>query len=116
MRVQTLEILLKAECGITIDISGGEVATVSRSIPCRVPKGQMCNIGTLTELCRTCGIDYGDVVEEMLHFMKRTVAHDPLWPTDPTKLELLPVKQFTYLEIPVADLQETNMFQIHRAC
>ena len=69
----------------------------------------------LTELCRTCGVDYGDVIEQMLCFIKRTIADDQPPPTDSTKLRLLSVQQFIYLEIPVTDFQETDMFQIHRA-
>jgi len=113
MRLQTLETLLKAESVIMIDNSGGEVGAVRRSIPRPVLKGQMRNIGTLTKLCRTCSIDYGDVIEEMLHFIKRTVADDLPLPTDPTELGFLPVEQFTHLEIPVTDFQETDVFQIH---
>jgi len=70
MRLQTLETLLKAESVITIDNSGGEVAAASRSIPCCVVKGWMKNLGTLTEHCRTCGIDYGEIMEKMLCFIK----------------------------------------------
>jgi len=36
-------------------------------------------------------------------------------PADPTELGLLPVEGFAQLEIPVADFQETDRFQIHRA-
>ena len=115
MRLQTLETLLKAESVITIDHSEAEMAASSRSTPQRVLKGQMRNIGILTELCRTCNIDYGDIMEEMFRFIKRTVADDPPLPTDPTELGLLPVEQFTQLEIPVADFQETDVFQIHWA-
>jgi len=47
--------------------------------------------------------------------MKRTVADNPLLPTDPTELRLLPVEHYTHLESPVADFQETDVFQIHQA-
>jgi len=86
------------------------VASATRSIGRRVLKGWMRNIGTLTELCRTCGINYGDLMEEILPFIQHTVVDDP-----PTQLGLLSVDQFTYLEIPVADFLETDVFQIHRA-
>jgi len=36
----------------------------------------MKNVSTLTELCRTYNIDYGDIIEEMLRFTKQTVADD----------------------------------------
>jgi len=115
MRLQTLETLLKAESVITTNNSGGVVAPARRSIPRRVLKAWMRTIGTLTELCRTCGSNYGNVVEEILCCIKQTVADDLHLPTNPTELVLLPVEQFTHLEIPVADFQETDMFQIHRA-
>jgi len=35
--------------------------------------------------------------------------------SDSTELWLLPVEQFTHVEILVADFQETDVFQIHRA-
>ena len=40
---------------------------------------------------------------------------DQRLPSDRTELGSLPVEQFTHLEIPVSDFQETDMFQIHRA-
>jgi len=36
-------------------------------------------------------------------------------PADPTELGLLPVESFARFEIPVANFQETDRFQIHRA-
>ena len=75
----------------------------------------MKNVSTLTELCRTCSIDYGDIMEEILRFTKQTVADDHSLSSDPTELGLLPVDQFTHLEIPIAALQETDVSQIHRA-
>ena len=36
-------------------------------------------------------------------------------PADPTELGVLPVEGFAQLEIPVADFQESDRFQIHRA-
>jgi len=92
MWLQTLETLLKAESVITIDTSGEEVAAASRGIPHRVLKDRMRNISTLTELCRTCSIDYGDVMEVMLPFIKPTVADDPPLPTNSPQLWLLSVE------------------------
>ena len=111
MRLQTLDVLLKAENVVAIEGTGRETAAAAR----RILKGRMKNVSTLTELCRTCNIDYGDIMEEMLRFTKQTVADDDLLSSDPTELGLLPVEQFTHLEIPVADFQETDVFQIHRA-
>ena len=78
-------------------------------------KCRIRNIGTLPELCRTCCINYRDVMEEILHLIKQTVADDPPLPTYPTELGLLLIEQFTHLEIPVPDFQETDVFQIHGA-
>ena len=115
MRLQTLDVLWKTENVIAIEGSWRETAAASHSTSRRILKGRMKNISTLTELCRNCNIDYGDIMEEMLRFTKQTVADDHPLPPDPTELGLLPVEQFTHLEIPVADFQETDVFQIHRA-
>jgi len=111
MRLQTLDVLVKAENVVAIEGTGRETAAAPR----RILKGRMKKVSTLTELCRTCNIDYGDIMEEMLRFTKQTVADDHPLSSDPTQLRLLPVEQFTHLEIPVADFQETDVFQIHRA-
>jgi len=79
-------------------------------------KDRIRNISTLPKLCRTCSIHYGDIMAKMLCFIKWTVADDLPLPTDPTELGLLTVEQFARLSIPVTDFQETDVFQIHRAC
>jgi len=48
-------------------------------------------------------------------FTRQTAADDRQLPADPTELGLLPVEGFAQLQIPVADFQETDRFQIHRA-
>jgi len=111
MRLQTLDIFFKAENLVAIEGTGRETAAAPR----RILKGQMMNVSTLTELCRTCNIDYGDIIEEMLRFTKQTVADNHPLSSDPTKMGLLPVEQFTHLEILVADFQKMDVFQIHRA-
>ena len=93
-----------------------EAPASSRSAPRRVLKGRIIeNIGTLTELCRALTIDYSDMIEEMLRFIRQTIADDQRLPSDCTELGSLPVEQFTYLEILVSDFQEADVFQIHRA-
>jgi len=113
MRLQTLEILLKAENIITIE------GTVRARVggPLRILKGRRKNISTLTELCRIFNIDYGDIVEGILRFTKQTVADNHLLSSDQTEQGLLrlPVERFIDTEIPVADFQETDVIQIHRA-
>jgi len=88
MRLQTLDVLLKAENVVAIEGTGRETAAAPRSIL----KGRMKNVSTLTELCRTCNIDYGDIMEEMLRFTKQTVADNNPVSSDPTELGLLPVE------------------------
>ena len=109
MRLQTIDVLLKAENVVAIEGTGRETLAAPR----RIIKGWMKNVSTLTELCRICNIDYGDIMEEMLRFTKQTVADDDALSSNTSKLGLLPVEQFTHLESPVADFQETDVFQIH---
>jgi len=111
MRLRTVDFLFKAENVVAIEGTRRETAAGPR----RILKGRMKHVSTLTELCRTCNIDYGDIMEEMLRFTKQTVADVYPLSSHPTELGLLPVEQFTHLEIPVADFQETDVFQIHRA-
>jgi len=114
MRLQTIEALLKTAVSM-VGNSGMEMPTSSsRSAPRRMLKGPM-NIGALSELCRAHEIEYCDMIEEMLHFIKETAADNPQLPADPTELGLLPVEGFTQLEILVSDCLEADVFQIHRA-
>ena len=92
-----------------------EAPASSRSAPQRVFKGRMMDISTLTELCRALNIDYSDMIQKMVRFVRQTIADDQRLPSDWTELGSLPVEQFTHLEIPVPDFQDTDVFQIHRA-
>src|SRR5207302_2623163 len=92
----------------------GMPASSGLSTPRRVLKGHTKNISMLTELCRALNINYCDMTEEILRFIK-TAADNPQQPADPTELGSLPVERFSQLEIPVADFQETDTFRIHRA-
>jgi len=116
MRLQTIEALLKAENAVVMGNRGMEVPASSRSAPRRVLQAHMMeNIGTLTELCRALNIDYSDMIEEKLRFIRQTIADDQRLPCHCTELGSLPVEQFTPLEIPVSDFQEADIFQILRA-
>jgi len=88
----------------------------SRSTPRWVLKGRMKNTSMLTELCTALDIDYSNMMEEILCFIRQSAADDRWLPADPGELGLLPVEGFAQLEIPVPDFQETDRFQIHRAC
>jgi len=116
MRLQTIEALSKAENAFVMGNGGMEAPASSRTAPRPVLKDRVIeNIGTLTELCRALNIDYSDMIEEMLRFIRQTIADDQRLPSDRTELGPLPVEQFTHLEIPVSDFQEADVFQIHRA-
>ena len=116
MRLQTIEALAKAENAFVMGNDRMEAPTSSRSAPRRALKGLMMeNIGTLTELCRALNINYSDMIEEMLRFIKQTIADDQRLPSDRTELGSVPIEQFTHLEIPVSDLQEADVFQFHPA-
>jgi len=75
----------------------------------------MKNTSTLTELCAALNIQYSNMMEEILHFIRQTAADDRQSPADPSELWLLPVEGFAQLELPVPDIQETDKFQIHWA-
>jgi len=113
MRLWTREPLLKTAV-IIVGNSGMEMPTsASHSTPQRMLKGRP-NIGTLSNLCRAHEIEYCDMMQEMLPFVKQTAADDPRLPNDPTKLWFLPVERFTQLELSVSDFQEADFFQIHQ--
>ena len=102
MRLQTMEALSKAENAFIIGNGGMEALASSRSAPRRVHKGCMMeNIGTLTKLCRALNIDYSDMIEKILRFIRQTIADDQRLPSNRAELGSLPVEQFTHLEIPV---------------
>jgi len=116
MRVQSIEALLKVKGVIVAEHSGMEMrAFSSQSTPRRILKGRMKNTSRLTELCATLNIHYADMMQERLRFTRQTAADYQQVPADSTELGLLPVEGFAQLEILVADFQETDRFQIHRA-
>jgi len=114
--LHTIEALSKVEGAIVVEDSGMETPTVpSRSTPRQALKGCMNNTSTLTELCTALNINYSNMMEEILRFIRQTAADDRRLPADPAELGLLPVEGFAQLEIPVPDFQETDRFQIYRA-
>ena len=116
MRLRMIEALSKAENAFIMGNGRVEAPASCRSAPRRVLKDRiMENIGTLTELCRALNIVYSDMIEEMLRFIRQTIADDQRLPSDRTELGSLPLEQFTHLEILVPDFQDTDVFQIHRA-
>jgi len=116
MGLQTIEAVSQVKGVIVAEDSGMEMpAFSSHTTPRRVLKGRMKNTSTLTELCATLNIHYSDMMKEILRFTRLTAADDRQLPADPSELWLLAVQGFVQLEIPVADFQETDRFQIHRA-
>jgi len=116
MRLQAIEALSKVKGVIVAEDSGMEMpAFSSHSTPRRVHNGHMKNTSTLTELYTTLNIHYSDMMQQILGFTGQTAADDRRLPADPTELGLLPVEAFAQPEIPVADFQEADGFQIHRA-
>ena len=117
MRLQTIEALSKVKGVIVAEDSRMEMPAFSiHSTARRILKGRMKNTSTLPELCATLNIHYSDMMQEILRFTRQTAVDDRRLPADPTELGLLPVEGFAQLEIPVADFQETDRFQIHRPC
>ncbi|CUS06721.1 unnamed protein product, partial [Tuber aestivum] len=115
MRLLTIEELSKADGEVRIGNVTEEIQTSSsRSELRRVLRGRT-NTGTLINFCETLQINYSAMVEEMVRYIQRTVADELRVPTNSSELGLLPVEQFTKLEIPVPDFQSTDVFQIHRA-
>ena len=115
--MQTIEALEKADGVIIVEDSKMEMpALSSQSTPRWVLKGRMKNTSMLTQLCRAFNIYYSDIIEKILYFVRQTTAADRQLPADSSELGLLPVEGFAQLEIQVANFQETDRFQIDRAC
>ena len=78
-------------------------------------KGWTQNVGTVFELYLTLEIHYDDLAVELINYVRQTMADEQQLPVDPSELKFLPAEQFTQLKIPLPDLQETDIFQIHCA-
>jgi len=87
MRLQRIEELSKAENAFVRGNGGMEAPASNRSAPRQVLKGRMMeNIGTLAVLCTALNIDYSDLIEEMLRFIRQTLVDDQQRPSDRTEL------------------------------
>ena len=67
------------------------------------------------ELSLALEIHYDDLAVELINYVHKTMADERQRPVDPSELKFLPAEQFTQLEIPVQDFQETDIFQVHHA-
>ena len=117
MRLLTMEALQKTddefETG-NIGISN-QGTCPNPQTPRQALKERTLNIGTIFELCLVLGIHYDDLAVELVNYVSQTTADERQLPVDPCELKFLPAEQFTQLEIPVADFQDTVIFQVHRA-
>ena len=67
------------------------------------------------ELCLTLEILYDDLTMELVNYVRQTMADEWQLAVNSSELKFLPAKQVIQLEIPVPDLQETDISQVHRA-
>ena len=93
MRLQTIEALSKAKNAFVMRKGGVGGPASDLSNPRRFLQGCMMeNIGTLPELYRALTIYYSDMIEQMLLFIRQTIADDKRLPSDRTELGSLPVE------------------------
>ena len=87
MRLKMIEALSNAENALVMGNSWMEALASSRSAPRQVLTSRMMeNIRTQTELCRALNIDYSAMIDEMLHFIRQTLAEDQRLPSDRMEL------------------------------
>jgi hypothetical protein len=121
MKLLTMEALRKADDAVgtgnvRVSSPGIRVETcLAQRIPRRVLKGRTQNVGTVVELCRALEIPYDDLAVELVNYIRQATADERRPPVGPRELKFLPAEQFTQLEIPVPDFQETDSYQVHRA-
>ena len=85
MRLQTIKELSKTDDKIRIGNVRTEMATsTTYSVPRRILRSRAMNSNTLIELCRVLEIDYSDMMEEMLRYIKQTTADEQRLPTNTT--------------------------------
>ena len=116
MRLLTIEALRKTDD----EVKTGNVGDSNQGT-CRNPrtqgqalKGRTQNVGTVFELCLALEIHYDDLALELINYVLQTTAYEGQLPVDPSELKFLPAEQFMQLEIPVPDLQDTDIFQVQR--
>ena len=121
MRLLTIDVLRTADDAVgtgNVRISSpgiGIETCLAHRISRRVQKGRTPNVGTVLELCLALEIPYDDLAAELVNYIRRAVTDKRQLSVDPSEQKFSPAELFTQLEIPVADFQETNIFQVHRA-
>ena len=117
MRLLTMEALRKADD----EAETGNVGVFNQGTrptpqtPRRALKGRTQNVGTVFELSLALEIHYDILAVELINYVRQKIADEWQLPVDLSELKFLPAEQFTQLEIPIADFQETDIFQVHRA-
>ena len=116
MRLLTMEALRKADDEVETGNVGisNQGTRPSPQTARRAPKGRTQNVGTVFELSLALGIHYHDWAVELINYIRQTMADERQLPVDHSEQKFLPAEQFTQLEIPVPDFQETDIFQVHR--
>ena len=79
-------------------------------------KGRTQNVGTVFEFSLPLEIHYNDLAVELINYVRQTMADKRQLPVDPSELKILPAEQFRQLKIAVLEFQESDIFQIYRAC
>ena len=87
----------------------------TQRIPGRALKGHTKNVSTLLEICRVLEIPYDNLAAELVSYIRQVVPDEWQLSEDPSEMKFPPAEQFTQLEIPVPDFQETDIFQVHHA-
>ena len=117
MRLLTMEALQKTDDEVesgNVGVSNQGTCPNHRS-PQRALKERTQNVGTVFELCLALVIHYDDLAVELFNYVRQTTADERQLPVDPSELKFVQAEQFTQLEIPLPDFQETDIFQVHRA-
>ena len=79
----------------------------------RALKGRTQNVSTVFELSLALEIHYDDLAVELINYVRQPMADEQQLPVDPSEPKFRPAEQFTELEIPVSEFQETDIFQVH---
>lgn len=115
MRLHTIEALSKDKNEILMGNDWVRALTSSGSGLCQGLAGRLImNISTVTEQSGALYIDYSDMIEKKLFLICQTILDDLWLASDPTELGLYPLEQFRHNQIPVQDLQDSEVFHTQR--
>ena len=117
MRLLTMEALRKTDDKFETGNFGASNQGTCRNprSPRRALKGPTQNVSSVFELCLALEIHYDNLAVELVNYVRQKTADERQLLVDPTELKFIPAKQFTQLKILLANFQETDIFQVHRA-